>query len=37
DFWGHSDVGKLPRVETVKAATYWCVWANYFPETDLNR
>ena len=37
DFWGESDQGKLPRVESVKAATYWCVWVNYFPETDLNR
>jgi hypothetical protein len=37
NFWGESDQGKLPRVETVKAATYWFVWVNYFPETDLNR
>ena len=37
DFWGASDQGTLARVETVKAATYWCVWFNYFPETDLNR
>lgn len=37
NFWGDSDKGKLTRVETVKAATYWCVWANFFPETDLNR
>lgn len=37
NFWGESDQGKLPRVESVKAALYWCVWVNYFPETDLNR
>ena len=37
DFRGESDQGRLERVETVKAGTYWCVWANYFPETDLNR
>jgi hypothetical protein len=37
DFWGESDQGKLARVETVKAGTYWCVWVNFFPETDLNR
>ena len=37
NFWGESDRGKLARVETVKAGTYWCVWVNYFPETDLNR
>ena len=37
NFWGESDRGKLSRVETVKAASYWFVWVNYFPETDLNR
>lgn len=37
DFRGESDKGKLARVETVKAGSYWCVWVNYFPETDLNR
>lgn len=37
NFWGESDRGQLSRVETVKAGTYWCVWVNYFPETDLNR
>ena len=37
DFWGESDQGKLARVETVKAGSYWSVWFNYFPGTDLNR
>ena len=37
NFWGESDQGKLQRVETVKAGLYWCVWVNYYPETDLNR
>ena len=37
DFWGDTESGRLQRVETVKAASYWCVWVNYFPETDLNR
>jgi hypothetical protein len=37
NFWGESDQGKLQRVETVKAALYWFVWVNYYPETDLNR
>lgn len=38
DFWGVTPTGaRLPRVETVKAECYWCVWVNYFPETDLNR
>lgn len=37
DFRGESNRGPLRRVETVKAGAYWCVWINYFPETDLNR
>ncbi|MEH6454354.1 MAG: DUF3179 domain-containing (seleno)protein [Psychromonas sp.] len=38
DFFGMTDIGiKLQRVETVKAGIYWVVWANFFPETDLNR
>ena len=37
NFWGESDQGKLQRVETAKAGLYWCVWANFYPETDLNR
>jgi hypothetical protein len=37
NFWGESDRGQLARIATVKAASYWFVWANYFPETDLNR
>jgi hypothetical protein len=37
DFWGRAGNEQLQRVETVKAGAYWCVWANYFPETDLNQ
>ncbi|WP_026971828.1 DUF3179 domain-containing (seleno)protein [Aliagarivorans marinus] len=37
DFWGNTLHGKLSRVESVKAGAYWMVWANFFPETDLNR
>lgn len=37
DFWGQSDLGKLPRVDTLQAGAYWCVWANYFPHTSLNK
>lgn len=37
DFWGDSDQGQLTRVETVKAGSFWHVWANFFPETDINR
>jgi hypothetical protein len=36
DFFGKSDQGDLTRVDTVKAASYWCVWINYFPESQLN-
>jgi hypothetical protein len=36
DFWGESERGPLRRVENVKAGLYWCVWANYYPETRLN-
>jgi len=37
DFFGESDHGKLNRVETVKAGSFWHVWANFFPDTDFNR
>lgn len=37
DFFGQSDQGLLLRVETVKAALYWCVWVNFYPETAVNR
>jgi hypothetical protein len=38
DFFGATDIGaKLSRVETLKAGAYWLVWANFFPQTDLNR
>ena len=38
NFFGETDTGVVfPRVETVKAGAYWVVWANFFPETDLNR
>ncbi|WP_206019865.1 DUF3179 domain-containing (seleno)protein [Pseudomaricurvus alkylphenolicus] len=42
DFWGNlngdeNPQNRLPRVETVKAGLYWCVWVNYFSDTDLNR
>ena len=38
DFWGRTDTGlTLPRVETLKAGAFWVVWANFFPQTDLNR
>ena len=38
DFYGRlKDGSKLPRVETFKAGCFWCVWINWFPNTDLNR
>jgi len=37
DFFGESDQGKLQRVETVKAGPFWMSWANFFPQTDINR
>ena len=37
DFFGESDQGRLPRVPSLKPGAYWVVWANYFPDTDLNR
>ena len=36
NFWGESNNGKLQRVETLQAGSYWCVWYNFFPETKLN-
>lgn len=37
DFHGVSNVGKLSRLESVRSGLYWFVWANYFPDTDINR
>ena len=38
DFWGEIQTGqRLTRLETVKAGAYWVVWANFFPQTDINR
>lgn len=37
DIHGKSDQGDLARVEGLKAGLYWCVWINYFPESNLNR
>ncbi len=36
-FGGRSDQGDLPRLETMKAAVYWVVWQNFFPQTEVNR
>ena len=37
EFGGKSDQGQLPRLETMKAAAYWVVWQNFFPQTEVNR
>ena len=37
NFFGEVAGTKLTRVETVKAGAFWLVWANFFPQTDLNR
>ena len=37
NFGGSSDQGMLPRLETMKAAVYWVVWQNFFPQTEVNR
>ncbi|MEO1091348.1 MAG: DUF3179 domain-containing (seleno)protein [Pseudomonadota bacterium] len=37
DFWGDSDRGKLARSEALKAGLFWHVWAEFFPQTDINR
>ncbi len=37
NFWGNTAHGQLERVESVKAGAYWMIWANFFPETDVNR
>jgi hypothetical protein len=37
DFFGASDQGQLDRVETLKPGLFWHVWAEFFPDTDINR
>jgi len=37
DFWGHSDQGRLERVETLRASVFWHVWSEFFPDTYINR
>ena len=38
NFYGRlADGKKLRRVETLKSGVFWCVWINWFPDTDLNR
>ncbi|EEZ00942.1 hypothetical protein VOA_003392 [Vibrio sp. RC586] len=37
NFFGETAHGELPRVESMKAGIYWMIWANFFPNTALNR
>lgn len=37
NFFGLSDQGQLDRVDTLKPGMFWHVWAEYFPQTDINR
>jgi hypothetical protein len=37
DFFGSSDQGQLNRVENLKPGLFWHVWAEFFPDTDINR
>lgn len=37
DVYGDTEHGRLNRVETMKAGMFWHVWAEYFPQTDINR
>ncbi|MEM7539039.1 MAG: DUF3179 domain-containing (seleno)protein [Chloroflexota bacterium] len=37
DFFGDTPVGRMPRVETVKAGPFWIVWSHFFKNTDINR
>ena len=37
DFFGTTPGGQLKRVETLKPGLFWHVWAEFFPDTDINR
>jgi hypothetical protein len=37
DFFGNSDQGVLRRVETLKAGLFWHVWAEFYPNTEIDR
>jgi hypothetical protein len=37
DLFGHSDQGKLARVETLKSAIFWFIWYDFYKDTDVNR
>ena len=37
DFFGETPVGRLERVDVLKPGLFWHVWAEFFPDTDINR
>lgn len=37
DFFGKPDHGQLTRVENLRPGMFWHVWAEFFPNTDINR
>ena len=37
DIYGHCGDAALARVETLKAGPFWIVYANFFPDADINR
>lgn len=37
DFFGTTSRGRLARVENLKPGLFWHVWAEFFPDTDINR
>jgi hypothetical protein len=37
DFFGNTPDGKLERSPDVKPGLFWHVWAEFFPNTDINR
>lgn len=37
DFFGNTPAGQLKRVEALKPGLFWHVWAEFFPNTDINR
>jgi hypothetical protein len=37
DFFGRTPNGQLKRVENLRPGMFWHVWAEFFPNTDINR
>lgn len=37
DFFGNTSAGQLKRVEFLKPGLFWHVWAEFYPDSDVNR